>query len=186
MRRVAIALFVISTAAIAAGQSASTQKGWLRTSVATWEEPDRTSVLSFLDAGRKSSDTLAASIATADKPSASKLLTADVLKEWVDVSQVLASLRKDEPGLQIEYRNQAFELRSTRSESEAPTSRVWYALVPPAPAIARNFISIVIAERDGRSGPVLAIESVGYPADVPTWLVRKDAPLEPPATTPRQ
>jgi hypothetical protein len=174
--------FAVTTAC---GQTASAQKGWLRASITQWEEPDRTEVLSFLDKARKASDSIVLSFGKNDKPSAAKLLTPEVLREWDVMAKSVAALRAETPGLRLEYRNQAFELRTTLAQSEVPTARTWYALAPPPPAIARNFVSVVIEDHDGRPGAVITIEPVGYSGDIPTWLLHPDAALEPPDAKPR-
>jgi hypothetical protein len=168
--------FAVTTAC---GQTASAQKGWLRASIIRWEEPDRTEALSFLDKARKASDSIISSLAANDRQSAAKLLTPEVLREWDVVAKSVAAFRSETPALRLEYRNQAFELRSTFAQSEVPTARTWYALTTPPPAIARNFVSVVIEDHDGRPGAVITIEPVGYSGDIPTWLLRTDAALEP-------
>ena len=180
MQRVTLTMMLALAATAAFGQNASAQKGWLRTSVATWEEPDRTEVLSFLDAARKASDFIATSLDNNDRKNADKLLTPSVLREWGLTAQSVAALRAERPNTHLEYRNQAFELRSTLTESEMPTARTWYAMTPPAPAIARSFVSVVIEEHDGRAGSVVTIELVSYQGDIPTWLLHRDAALAPP------
>jgi hypothetical protein len=171
---------ILTLAAMTAfGQSASAQKGWLRASIAGWEEPERSDTLSLLDTARKLSDFIIASLATNDRQRAVMVLTPDVLREWDVAARMVASLRAEAPKLRLDYRNQAFELRSTLTQSDAPSARTWYALMPPAPAIARNFVSVVIGDHEGQTGVVIAIEPVTYAGDVPTWLLRRDAPLAP-------
>jgi hypothetical protein len=182
MQHLTLAVMLTLAAAPAFGQNASTQKGWLRTSVAAWEEPDRTEVLSFLDAARKASDFIATSLDTNDRKSADKLMTPRVLREWGVAAQSVAALRAEGQNVHLEYRNQAFELRSTLTDSEVPTARTWYAITLPGPAIARSFVSVVIEEHDGRAGSVVTIEPVSYQGDVPTWLLHRDALLAPPAS----
>jgi len=185
LKRLTLAVMLTFAVTTAYGQTASAQKGWLRASITRWEEPDRTEVLSFLDKARKASDSIISSLGANDRQSAAKLLTPEVLREWDVVAKSVAAFRSETPALRLEYRNQAFELRSTLAQSEVPTGRTWYALTPPPPAIARNFVSVVIEDHDGLPGVVITIEPVGYSGDIPTWLLRTDAALEPPEAKPR-
>jgi hypothetical protein len=179
-KRFAVAVALTLAATTACGQSAAATAGWLRASITKWEEPDRTKTLSFLDKARKTSDAIISSLAENDRASAAKLLPPEVLRQWSAAAEALVALKAETAGLHFDYRNQAFELRSTATESEVPTARTWYALAPPPPAIARNFVSVIVEEHDGHPDVVIAIEPVGYSGEIPTWLLRRDAALEPP------
>ena len=174
MRRISIVLFLVLLS-LAAHAQISTQKGWLKSGVREFTEPDRTRILKFLDEARKKSDTIAKTLATHDGLGAKILIPDDIMPRWTAAADAIAA----HPELHLEYRNQAYE-ETTAGGVEHGTSRAWYALVPAPPEIARTFVSIIVAATPkDHAGAVEGIDVNTYP-DVPTWLLRVDAAMEPP------
>ena len=176
IRFFAITLFTISLSA----QTASGQKGYLKSSVREFDEPGRTKMLAFLDECRKVSDAAAKDLANGDISNAIKTSSPNAAKQWSEIVAALKAMKESAPATTLLYRNQALELIGPE---ETQTSRVWYAVTSPGPTVARNFLSIVVESREGNhAGRVIAIEPISYAEEIPTWLQRVDGPVEPPST----
>jgi hypothetical protein len=174
-----IVLVLLLSANRLLGQALVETSGYLRGSVAAFEEPERTKALAFLDEARKVSDAAARGIAAVSGQAAERApsLAAEALPQWKTLREALAARRERQPGLTLQYRNQALELVG---DPQKETSRVWYALVLPGPSVATDFISFVVAKTPGgHAGSVIAVDSVTYPADhIPPWMARVDGTLD--------
>jgi len=158
-------------------QEAAVQQGYLKSSVAEFDEPDRSKLLSFLAECRKTTDSVVKSLSDNDLSNASKIASPEALKQWRAAGAAFKEFRQQEPAIMFQYRNQALEVVGAQAKL---TSRVWYALVSATPVQAKSFVSVVVEESpSGHAGRVIAVEPIAYAQDVPTWLLRVDAPVAP-------
>jgi hypothetical protein len=172
-------MLICAAIAVALPLTAQTavQQGYLKSSVAEFNEPHRTKMLGFLGECRKVSDSVAKALIENDLSMASKVASPAAAKQWADLAAQFKAMRDGSPSTTLRYRNQALELVGTE---EAPTSRVWYALTQ-GPEVAWRFLAIVVDRgADGHAGRVIALEASSYKGEVPSWLQSIDAPVAPP------
>ena len=174
MRRSVITLFLL-LATVSSAQELSTQKGFLRATVAKLEEPDRGALLELLDRGRAASDAVVATLLSGKREGVAKELKGAVLDQWNATARALAPERAGESATTLEYRNQAIEFRTTPAATDVTTTRTWYACVYASSSGSSEFVSVVLFEEDDGRQTVLAIESARYVTGTPAFLLSKDA-----------
>lgn len=116
MRRFTM-LLVAATLAVPSltitAQTVMTQKGFLKSSVADFEEPERSKMLAFLDSCRKVSDAVIKDLMSGDMSNATKVASPAAAAQWTEVATAFKSVRQNSPSTTLQYRNQALELIGT-------------------------------------------------------------------------
>jgi hypothetical protein len=164
---------------VSLAQTASAQ--WLRSSVKELNEPDRSIFLGFLDECRKRSDFIANSLVSGDRATLVSQVSPEAMAGWEQVVRVLRDLKVGGARVDLTYRNQALENRADAGVIRM-TSRVWYVIGDPAMQPPRKFVAVVLAAEAQHAGRAIAIETLSYEGDVPTWLLRVDGSVIPPSS----
>lgn len=173
--RVLAIVFILVAATAAAHPQASGDKGYLRSTIESYPDADKRSLLQYLDAARATADQAAASLAEGKSASLFAMMIAP-FKERTSLSdfeQYMSALEeKQGKVISYEYRNQALLYTAdshSMSELQKAQCQIWYA-VKTSKVDSDGVFLLVKTATEGDRHVVVSVSFPSYGSHVPAWL----------------